>query len=232
MVKKSRNAAMKRKSFLQSVNWFEKFIELLVVVIGITLAFVVDRSYEKYRNRKEADLYLSSLEIDLKADLVQLDSLLKKLNTDQAHLKRFISLHPGKKIEPDSLQIYLQSLSNLGLFKIRQGSFRALQSSGKFDLMASFEMRRKMFRYYHSADELEVFQSALQNYFDRFVVPVLIENLDMKTGRPLDRHFFRSVKFRNIASGYWSLRNQQIELCREIRKKAEELKAEIERSGL
>ena len=152
---------MKLKPMINSVNWFGKIIEILVVVIGITLAFVVDRSNENYKNEKAANLYLTSLKDDLNADLEQLDSLLTILDNQQ-QLKKFVEYLPERKIVQDSLLYFVQALSNLSLFEIRQSSFKSLQ--GQVTLISNFQLRKKLFAYYHKAEGLQMFQQVVQNY--------------------------------------------------------------------
>ncbi len=213
---------------LQSINWFEKIIEILVVVIGISLAFVLDRSYENYKNNRMAQLYLTGLKEDLNADLVQLDSIQVMLKNQQKQLKHFLDHLPARKIKRDSLAIYLNALSNLQLFEMRASSFRSLQSSGQVALIPDFRIRQQLFSYYHKSEELKIFQQVLQEYFNRFIVPVLIEKLDMSNGKILDRNYFNSVPFKNIVLGYWSLQKQQQQLYQTIQKKAVQLSEQIE----
>ncbi len=195
----------KLKSVWHSINWFEKAIEILVVVIGISLAFVVDRSYENYKNERMAQLYLDGLYDDLNADLTQVDSLLNILKNQEKQLARFVNYLPVSRMSADSMVLYLNALSKLNLFEIRESSFKALQSSGQVNLISDFALRQQLFAYYHKSEELKVFQQILREYFNRFIIPVLLENLDMSKGKILDRKFFKSVKFQNIVLGYWSL---------------------------
>ncbi len=66
----------KTKRQRQKINWLNHFIELVVVVIGITLAFMLNNWREAYVNHRMEEKYLNSFMDDLNFDRVQLDSLI------------------------------------------------------------------------------------------------------------------------------------------------------------
>ncbi len=214
---------MKRKNGFAAINWAEKFIEVLVVVVGITLAFIVNRSYENFKNRQISKMYVSSLQQDLKSDLTQLDSVLTILKKKHQNLHRLIKNWPKAKLNKDSLVETLRLISNLKFFIMHVSTFRSMEGSGQLNAISNLTVRKKLFEYYRLEEGLKILHQVIENFFNRFILPVSLEKIDMKTLQILDHKFFRSASYQNRILAFWSLEEQLIDFYQSMFKQAQEL---------
>ncbi len=149
-------------------------------------------------------------------------------------LKKYLhSINWFKKIIEildDSLLNYMQAITKLTVFEMRQTTFKSMQSSGQINLIPDFQFRRELINYYHMAEGLQIFQGVMTDYFNRFIVPAMLNNIDMQNEKIVNRAYFHTFKFKNIVVGFWSLLQQQITLYRSVKKKAFELKKIIEQN--
>ena len=222
---------MKLKERWTSINWFEKLVEILVVVIGITLAFVVDRSYESYKNQLALRQYLSSLHEDIQTDIRMADSLLQDLNAQNKKLNQFVHYLTRPQHESDSILFYIQSISRLTVFEMRQTTFKSMQSSGQINLIPNFQLRRELFNYYHQSQGIQVFQKVMTDYFNRHIVPILLNKVDLQNEKILDPKYFNRPVFRNIVLSFSGLLNQQVRLYGTVLRKAQNLQTKITQNG-
>ena len=219
---------MKNKKGFSNINWAEKLAEIAVVVIGISLAFFVDRSYEAFKNRQTVEMYLKSLHQDVQSDLQQLDSLLLLLSKKDQKLQWMVDAWTEQWFNDDSLMLAINLVSNLNFFEMQVTTFRSLQSSGEINLLRDFRLRRSLFDYYRQGEGLKILHQMLQNFFNRFIIPLLLEKVDMRNGKILDQRFFKSAKFRNRIVGFWSLEKQLADFYSSLNRKAKILKQMIE----
>ena len=76
------------------------FIELVVVFVGVALAFAVENLREDLNERAVADEYLRGFRADLVADLKMLDAQLEDRRGQLQHSLVLLEFFDGRDIEP------------------------------------------------------------------------------------------------------------------------------------
>jgi hypothetical protein len=73
------------------IDWRNHFVELIVVFIGITLAFMLNNWRENNNNQEMAEKYLNSFRNDIAYDHTQLDSIINSNENKLQRINQFIS---------------------------------------------------------------------------------------------------------------------------------------------
>lgn len=81
---------MRLNRLVRSVSWKHAFGEVLLIVIGITIALAVNSWWEDQQDRRSEDLILRQLHAALQADLIDLEAVLVEPGCS-AHLPEFSS---------------------------------------------------------------------------------------------------------------------------------------------
>jgi hypothetical protein len=88
----------------KGINWATYFLELTLLVLGITIAFAIDRCTQRQGLNEEKEAILSSLIYYFEEDQKSLESIIQ--NNDNVYqstrsIVRYIS--QNEKVDPDSL---------------------------------------------------------------------------------------------------------------------------------
>ncbi|MBV6647645.1 MAG: hypothetical protein KI790_19460, partial [Cyclobacteriaceae bacterium] len=119
----------------QKIQWRTHFIELIVVIIGITIAFSLNNWAQGRKDRRSEQEYLRSFLEDLDQDIAQLDSLIsnsKKQMSSAGELFRIL----GQDDPLASIRHHhITSYYIVDYFHPKTGSFNSIVNSGNFDLI-------------------------------------------------------------------------------------------------
>jgi hypothetical protein len=66
------------REYVRQENWFAVVLELVVVVVGLFLAFQLDRWYETQRSKSDQHIHLESLAEDFTENETRLTSAIRK----------------------------------------------------------------------------------------------------------------------------------------------------------
>ncbi len=199
------------------------FLELLVVVFGILIAFVLNNWHENFRNARAEREYLISLRNDLQQDKTQLDSLIQFSHTKIAHLKRLNAFLTPRLVNQDSTLILFSSLLKLYKFDAHRATFEALKNSGDFNLISSYPLKKKIVDYYQTLSAKKHFDDILDTYFNTYIVPFAFKKIDFRAGRFLHTQTFLTPYTANLILGYQSLLTQSVDFYTKLRGKCQSL---------
>ncbi len=221
----------KSKNKSSKINWRATLVELAVVVIGITLAFIINRTYENYKSRQQEVEYLQSLRDDLGADVHELDSLRIYIAQQKKTLERFSNkLFETQKPDVDSLTHYVLSMTHLYIFMPQRTTFFALKSSGDLNLIRNYELRHDIFKYYQETEALDYLHRIVNDYFNTYIIPMIIHNVSLKGKRIENARYFSSLPFKNMVLGFQSLVVQQDAMYTRLRRLALNVRNKIEKN--
>lgn len=184
---------------MQKSSFKEYLIELLIVIIGITVAFSLNNLAEA---RKESNLEQKYLE-DIRSDLLR----------DSTNLTRAITFNQKKvmKLEgviqlvmsdqnreyQDSLMNEIGIIGNYIFFYPESFTLGSLLQSGDFKLISSDELKKELLRLKWMYDRIESDQLNFLDALDDNYYPKLLIARDMITNEIIDENFFYGVEFRN-----------------------------------
>ncbi|MDH5590429.1 MAG: hypothetical protein OEZ65_10330 [Gemmatimonadota bacterium] len=136
---------------LRSEDWITFGLELALVVIGILLAFQLDRAYQASQDRDLEQRYLERLAIDLRRDSVEMEENVQRTlrRLEQVKLLEAVLDDPGVAAnDPRGFAFALEQVTWRSVPTISTSTYDELRSTGRMVLLRSEELRRDLSDYY------------------------------------------------------------------------------------
>ncbi|NER18793.1 DUF6090 family protein [Spongiivirga citrea] len=133
---------------MKKIKWSYAFGEILIVILGISIAFSMNKCAEESRDNKLKKQYIESLISDLDADKKQLTELVgsmqEKLETIQPLLTQLDTNAPEKQ----KLIRNVMSAAIIHQFIPRKATFNTLVNSGDLKLIEDIELKKDIDNHY------------------------------------------------------------------------------------
>ncbi len=222
----------------QKISWKLHLVELVVVIIGISIAFALEGwSESKKRNKLEQD-YLSSIQVDILKDIDDL----KKVNDSTQQIIRYIGevfQFTFQKAPLESYKRHHVTSSYLATFFYPQnGTYLSLMNSGDINVLKDFELKAALSDLYNvKYKELERMDQVLKNLADNRIQPYMIDNIRFSYDRDgiEDSAPLTSNKAFNLLGSFFNLLNNRqqeyttmIQRCEELNLMISNLKTDEE----
>ncbi len=140
-----------------------KGFDLLVIVVGISLAFAVNNWFMAKDEREEENFYITSLAKDLDKDIVRLTSSLAELKDDYETLVSYVEEFGRESVVGDSLASVVVAILSVDSFEGDNHTYLSMLSSNKISAISDPELRRKLADYYHFYKTIERFEDTYSN---------------------------------------------------------------------
>ncbi len=145
-------------------NWQKYILDILVIIIGISISFLLD---EWRQNLQEKDIEIESLESirsNLMVDTVILNTRIKRCEVflwSYSQILKYDSLDFPK----DSLKIYLDHTLTYSTFEATQIGYEALKQTGNAKLISNKELLTSIIQLYEQDLELIEEWSDIDKFF-------------------------------------------------------------------
>ncbi len=138
------------KKGIEEQNWFAVVLELLIVMMGLLLAFQIDRWYEGQKELKREADYLQRLQVNINEDLELIELRLEFYGQIQDYGKLAIAHQEGRAQDLGDWELMLAyfQASQIWPLVLRDVTYEELKSAGELDLIRSVELRRLLAVYY------------------------------------------------------------------------------------
>ena len=136
---------------IREENWLALGLELTMVIVGILLAFQVDRFYEGWQDRQLEDRYLARLATDLKSDTAEITDVVVRIEerlsqiqllTDAIDDPRVAGAHPSDFVHA------IEQVTWRSVPTITTNTYDELQSTGRMALLRPEGLRNSLAEYY------------------------------------------------------------------------------------
>lgn len=214
---------------MKKINWLDHIANLLVVVLGISIAFYL----EEYSNEKtELALekkYLEGLATDLNADLEALDTLIK---VNEMIIKATTSLASATNTQnyrdPSQLRNDVLIIQYNPPLVPQKTIYESMKASGKMDLIRDFELRNSLVelyeQYYRGTSQ---YDDALNDHVRDFIKPFFMENIRFIDGG-VDDNFLKELSFKNMIYSYQYLFRAKNEFYIEVKVKVDSIRLSVQ----
>ncbi len=164
---------------MKKINWWQYLIELIVVIIGISIAFSLENWREHQKEHQITKEYLQSLKADLMLDSVSFKQLIGRTNYSMRCATSVRQTIENQKIEKaDSFFMNMFSMYMPLDFQASRSTIDALENSGQLNLIHNFELKKQivsLYQHYKMIDESEEQRArGIENYY----TPHLADNYD------------------------------------------------------
>jgi len=203
---------------MKNINWFDHIANLLVVIIGISIAFYLESYKESKASKQQEQKYMESLIEDLHSDLVALDTLgeLNKLIGNS--LVKLSDASVGSPYDSDSLVGYLLGTQYNPPFSPQLTTYESLKASGQMDLISDFDIRNQVVelyeQYYRGTKQ---YDDAIDENLRDFYKPFYMKNITFTGRSTIDTGFLKKTEFRNIMFAYRYLFLAKSEFYKQVR---------------
>ena len=143
---------------MRKINWKYTLGEVIIVVIGISIAFSLNSLKENLSNSKHKTQYLENMTLDIDKELKELNRINLEI---QSKLKTIREIKPflGSRSENrDTIVSKVFELARMVNFYPENTTYQTLINSGDMKLIDDFQLRRSIEEHY------SYHKNVLQNY--------------------------------------------------------------------
>lgn len=212
------------------IDWKHHIIELVVVFVGVTSAFLLNDWAQKRNSIELEKQYLSSLLKDLEHDSERMKTIKEfslKNYEDVFYLNELLSKNYSNK---DTLLTLSAQLLNFEYFMPQKITFETMKSSGGMTIVSDFDLRTKIIRLYNFYSGPILFDEMIKKFSDEYTIPYFIKNSDMRNLTEIDLSFFYNRQFSNIVIGYLNIAQQKIKSLERADAECSELIAVVKKT--
>ncbi len=183
------------------INWINHGIEFIVVIVGILIAFQLNKCSSENQQEKtisnhleqileEASFNKQSLEASIEMgerNMSKLDSIFFLLNREENY----------DKINKLSIE-----LLNIGGTYFRKNAYQNLTESGDIRFIKAFDVKQDIISLYEYYAWVESFDEISRTLFMQDFYPYVKNNFDLITAQTQDKSIYQSKLFKNILASY------------------------------
>ena len=199
---------MKRKKFI--INWKSKFIDLLIVIVGISVAFKLNTWNENNKTNKEIADYLLNFKEESLTNKATLSNALEYSESVKEGLDSIKILLFEKDYDNKNIKNYTSRLMGLSNFIPVTTTMDNITASGQFGLIKDDELKKRLIKTYSTYRSSLKVDEILMDYVDKYLTPYFFENVRFSDFSSIKEDFIKNPKFENIVIGYEIMLNQQI----------------------
>ncbi len=185
----------------RKIDWLNHFLEFIVVVIGILLAFQLNTCRENKRETALIERHITNIIEESQFNDTRMERSLKStqetLNTINSILAE---VDNAAEVPSISEKVYKLLNFEASYFKIT--AYNSLKESGDIRFMDDFQLRDDiitLYEYYNWASGLD---EALADTYSNYLYPYVMKNVDMNSGLVQDPLIFKNIEFKNAIIAY------------------------------
>ncbi len=178
--------------------WLDKLVDLLVVILGISIAFGINNWADSRKNDRKKEQYLVNLSHDLRVDslaLVKHEQGLENLRNVIDTLQMLTYRRELSKA--DTIAKVFMRLGSVGFFTPEDYTYRALQQTGDFSLLSADSMQLAVAKLYDTYEKLQIQEDLYKTIQLDYVVPYNF-NYNYYTGKMLDPEVYFQPKLSEV----------------------------------
>ncbi|WP_178989776.1 DUF6090 family protein [Winogradskyella schleiferi] len=124
------------------------FGEILIVIVGISIAFSMNKCADNSKNAVQKKQYLANLEQDINEDKKQLETNLEQINEKIAISASLIPVLGSNDPQKQTKLRGVYTVARLTSFTPKDFTYQALVNSGDLKLIDNFELKKAIEKHY------------------------------------------------------------------------------------
>ncbi len=168
----------------QKISWRVYFIELLVVIIGITIAFALE-GWSKANNDQKLEVsYLESIRSDLTKDKNDMADVLDSSEVITSYVSETFQFLYGNQNLELFKRHHITSTYTPPYFYANNGTYISLLNSGDLNLIRDFGLKSGLADLYNiSYKEVERVDGVIRKLVDDLLYPYMIKHIKFSGSR-------------------------------------------------
>lgn len=175
------------------------FVELVLIVLGISIALWFEGLAENMREDEMARQYMAGLHDDLQTDIQSLNFMISNNQDRLSRVGTVLKQLPGLlEASPEVQAEVIFTPSSYHFFQPANFTYLSMQESGDFRLLPDPQIKRdllKLMQRYAQIDELQ--RNFIQALDDGYI-PLMMSSFDILERRIVDKSLPESTLFRNF----------------------------------
>ncbi|HTF18054.1 MAG TPA: hypothetical protein VK658_08285 [Chryseolinea sp.] len=177
---------------------FGKILDVAVVIVGITIAFQVDRWKENSDRTSREESYLQGIMADLDKDIKEYQDNMEDLNRDRELIYRSLTRLTRAEDISDSLGFVVMAVLRSRTFEGHNNTYTTIMTGDGIDILSNGDVRELViehYRLYSSLSKFEVRYMDLLAQFKVFFTPYVYFN---RSGKLLNKGIARDIQTENL----------------------------------
>jgi len=175
---------------MKKINWNYTLGEILIVIIGISIAFSLNKCAENSQDKKLEKLYLENLKNDVETDKNNLEQNLELLKSKEKTLfSTFKYFNPNVPKRDSLLTDSFMRMVKIIEFSPKSTTHQTLINSVDLKLITNFNLKTTIQEHYRTYDILQQDYDRMVNISKKYIADYFIYNLDMDKHRKGERAF-------------------------------------------
>ena len=214
------------KSKAITSGWLRYLLDLLVVVVGIVIAFQLDSRHQAHTDAALLASHYEGLadEISYNRGALQQAEAMASRNRDLADTIMYLVRSGSTDV--DAFNRFTYQLLNLGGVYIKRNAYQTLVTSGDIRLIKDFERKDHIIRLYEYYEWVKSMDNINLDSYQRYFYPWVMAHQNMSNGAPATLEEYRSREYFNAVASYYYHLNSRIERYQECQKMLETFVAE------
>jgi hypothetical protein len=191
-----------KKGKRDSLSWrdllINKAFDLLMVIIGVTIAFQLNSLKQDSDQRSLERFYLESLVSDLDKDILEYEDNVRELRFDYKKVYSWVSQMERTENASDSLGLVVLNIMSIKTFEGHKNTYSTILASNGLSIIENPDIRNLILDHYRLYASLERFEnnylsviSRIHDYFSQY--------LDYNhAGRVADKAILKNIQTKNL----------------------------------
>lgn len=192
------------------IDWRSKFIDLLIVIIGITIAFKLNNWNESIKSDTAGKEYIASFYNENKENRENLVAAIKFSETNKRDLDTLKAILLSKDYSDNRIKTLTAGMMAIANYTPSTITMQNISSSGEFDLIKDIELRKNLISTYNAYKTTTSLEDIISNYINQYVTPYFFKSIRFSDFSAIHSDFAKDPEFENIVFGYDVLLNQLI----------------------
>jgi len=201
---------MRKINWNFNVDWKSKLLDLLIVIIGITIAFQLNNWNDSRKIHNEEKAYRVSFYEESKINQENLAAALEFSISAKKDVGTLKTILLNKNYSDERIKPLIASLMAMASFNPITTTMENITASGEFDLITDIELRKNIIATYNGFKNSTKLESLLQEYVNTYLTPFLLHNIQFSDFTSINSDYVKDPMFENIVLGYEALLSQQI----------------------
>ncbi len=183
-------------------------LEIFIVIVGISIAFALERWSSENKEDKLERSYKSSLISDLQEDMDELQSIVDSTDVILKYVGEIFQFTYANRSYEVYTRNHITSTYLATYFYPQNGTYVSLLNSGEVNVIDEFEIKKALSDHYNvSLKELQRTDQIIRNLADNYISPYMLDNIKfsytrdgIESAEPL-----KTVKATNMIGSYFNI---------------------------
>lgn len=170
---------MDRATDRLKANWPSYLIELMVVFISITSAFLLENWREDRHGRELGKKFVESIFKEVKQDSTALDLSIEQNTKRHKFIEDYLSNRRNNRSDLSATNNVLLHVMGFHMYALQSSAYESIKYSGNLNLIERYELREKIVKYHNESSELQLLQQFSMDYIYNYITEFFVSKVDM-----------------------------------------------------